>query len=113
VSVSPATFELLHHLMRKSAHMTEYAIFAMLLYGSRRVSNPFDWRPWRALTCVAIAAAYSLTDEFHQIFVPGRGPSLWDCGLDTLGATLAMLVPFGSHQLSLLRANRAVSRIQS
>jgi len=92
ISVSPVTFELVHHLMRKSAHMTEYAIFGMLLYGSSRHKRPFDWHPRRALICVAIAAAYSLTDEFHQRFVPGRGPSLWDCGIDTIGATLGVLV---------------------
>ena len=92
VSVSSATFATLHHLFRKSAHLTEYAIFAMLMYGSRRDEHPFDWRPRRALGCLAIAAAYSLTDEFHQIFVPGRGPSIVDCGIDTVGAGLGLLL---------------------
>jgi len=92
MSVAPATFAMLHVLMRKSAHLTEYAIFGMLLYGSGREDHPFDWRPRRALVCVAIAAAYSLTDEFHQRFVPGRGPSIVDCGIDTIGAALGVLV---------------------
>jgi len=92
VTVGPAAFEVLHILMRKSAHMTEYAILAMLLYGSQRDDHPFEWRPRRALACVAIAAAYSLSDEFHQIFVPGRTASLVDCGIDTVGATLGVLV---------------------
>jgi len=97
VSVAPATFLALHILMRKSAHLTEYAILAMLLYGSQRDDRPFEWRPRRALACVAIAAAYSLTDEFHQSFVPGRGASLVDCGIDTIGATLRVLVFYLRH----------------
>jgi len=92
VSVAPATFATLHHLFRKSAHLTEYAIFAMLMYGSRRDERPFEWRPRRALVCLAIAAGYSLTDEFHQIFVAGRGPSIVDCGIDTVGAGLGLLL---------------------
>ena len=97
VSVAPATFEVLHLLMRKSAHVTEYAILGMLLYGSQRADHPFEWRPRRALACIAIAAAYSLTDEFHQSFVPGRTPSLVDCGIDTTGATLGILVYYLRH----------------
>jgi VanZ family protein len=42
-----------------------------------------------------VAGAYSLTDEFHQTFVPGRGPSLIDCGIDTTGAALGALVFYG------------------
>ncbi|HEV2495783.1 MAG TPA: VanZ family protein [Terriglobia bacterium] len=91
-NVSPSTFEALHHVFRKSAHLTEYAIFAILMYGSRRDEHPFDWRARRALACLVMASAYSLTDEFHQIFVPGRGPSLVDCGIDTVGAGLGLLL---------------------
>ena len=93
LQVSWGSFELLHTLLRKLAHLTEYAIFALLLYGFPPEGRLYQWRPSRALVCVAIAAAYSLTDEFHQLFVPGRHGSLRDCGLDTIGATVAMLVP--------------------
>jgi len=34
-------------LIRKLAHMTEYAIFAMLIYGSGREDDPFRWVPQR------------------------------------------------------------------
>jgi VanZ family protein len=92
VHVSQASFATLHHLVRKCAHMTEYAIFAMLIYGSAAEPDPFRWRPRRALYSVLAAAVYSVGDEFHQMFVPGRGPSLWDCGIDTIGAALGVLL---------------------
>jgi len=92
VTVSPATFDTLHHLLRKSAHVTEYAIFGMLLYHCLLGSNRTVWRAKLAALSVLIAGAYSLTDEFHQIFVPGRTASLLDCGIDTMGAMLGMLL---------------------
>jgi VanZ family protein len=88
------TFDLLHLMLRKLAHVTEYAIFALLLYSLPVEKAQAPWRPRRAALCILGAALYSLTDEFHQSFVPGRHASLLDCGLDTLGAALAMLVPY-------------------
>lgn len=92
--VSPGTFGFLHTSLRKLAHLTEYGIFALFLYGPPGEEGNVLWRPRRALICIFIAAAYSLTDEFHQLFVPGRHASLLDCGLDAIGASLAMLVPY-------------------
>ncbi|MGH9327878.1 MAG: VanZ family protein [Terriglobia bacterium] len=92
IRLSPAHFEVLHFLVRKSAHFTEYGILALLLYISLSGARRFDWRPRVALWSVVIAAVYSLTDEFHQIFVPDRGPSLKDCALDTTGALVAILL---------------------
>lgn len=97
--VSPATFGTLHTGLRKMAHLTEYAIFALLLYVYPDEEDQTMWRPRRALTCIVVVALYSLTDEFHQLYVPQRHSSLMDCGLDTLGASLAMLLPYIQHQV--------------
>jgi VanZ family protein len=103
--VSRGTFGYLHALVRGSAHLTEYAIFALLLYGLPVEKHREHWRPRWAMFCVLVAAVYALTDEFHQLFVPGRHASLLDCGLDAVGAALAMLVPFAQEQISLLKSN--------
>lgn len=94
LSVSPPTFGLLHAALRKLAHLVEYAVFALLLYGPSVGEGRRYWRPRRALVCILAAAAYSLTDEFHQIFAAGRHASLLDCGLDTTAAAMAMLLPY-------------------
>jgi len=91
-AVSPRTFEVLHHLMRKTAHMTEYAVFCLLLYAAFLDAEDFEWHPRLALRSVIIAGIYSLTDEYHQSFVPGRTPSIIDCGIDTVGAALSTLI---------------------
>jgi VanZ family protein len=92
VTLSPPAFELAHLLFRKSAHVTEYGILGMLLYFSMMGTEEIIWTPRKALLSILIAGLYSLTDEFHQIFVPGRGPALHDCALDTSGVTLGILV---------------------
>ena len=90
ITLSPPTFDAVHHFLRKLAHLSEYAIYALLLYGSFGGGRDFAWRRRRAAWCAGIAAAYSLTDELHQWFVPGRSASLTDSVLDTTGAVLAM-----------------------
>lgn len=90
----PSRLDLLDTFLRKSAHLTEYAIFALLLYGPTGKKSLNRWRPRRAALCILAASAYSLTDEFHQLFVPGRHGSLFDCGIDTFGAAVAMLAPY-------------------
>jgi len=88
---SPETLELLHHLIRKCAHFVEYFIFGLLvLRGIRagRKETHFGW----ALVAVGIVAGYAALDEFHQSFVPGRGPAVADVLLDTAGGVAAQLV---------------------
>jgi VanZ family protein len=100
ISLSPAGFEALHNLIRKLAHVTEYTVFGLLLYGSFSGGRDFSWRSRTALLCFAIAALYSLTDEFHQWFVPGRGASLVDCGIDASGVALGLILLYLRHRLS-------------
>lgn len=75
---SMATIALLHALIRKAAHFTNYGILFWLL-----IRGPLAGRPYAALACCLI---YSCLDESHQIFAPGRGPSLYDVALDSSGA---------------------------
>jgi VanZ family protein len=84
------TIILLHEIIRKIAHVAEYSVFFLLLYRGTRGGRP-GWRWSWALTAWGIAAIYSLSDEFHQTFVPSRGASIWDSLLDSVSA-LAMLL---------------------
>jgi len=94
IHVSPGTLDFLNFVVRKLAHFTEYAIFAQLLYVSLLGVVELEWQPRTALWSAVIAGAYSLTDEFHQLFVPNRTASLVDCAIDTTGAILGLLVVY-------------------
>ena len=64
------------YVLRKLAHMTEYAILAVLLL---RATGSYAW-------AFGLAVAYAATDEFHQLFVRGRHGSPLDVGIDAIGA---------------------------
>jgi len=84
-------FEALHWLMRKLAHLTEYGVFGLLLYGSLTGQRRFTWGFRSALLTLVLVALSSFSDEYHQSFVPGRHASLADCGIDIVGGALGML----------------------
>jgi len=88
---SLSTIFFLHLAIRKSAHVTEYFIFSVLLWRGIRIAGS-RWQFRWALLAVIIAAVYAASDEFHQIFVPGRSASVHDVMIDTSGAILAQIV---------------------
>jgi len=89
--IAPDQFEFIHHLIRKCAHFTEYFVFFVLLYRAMRAGRS-GWRWTWAFTAWLIAAVYSASDEFHQMFVSSRGASVYDSLLDSTAAFVALVV---------------------
>lgn len=87
---SSETLELMHAIIRKSAHFTEYFIFSILLMRALR-GQERGWTLKWAIWAVVLAAVYASLDEFHQSFVPSRTASPWDALLDTVGASAAQV----------------------
>ena len=83
---SPETLELMHAVIRKMAHLTEYFILSFFLMHGLRGKNR-EWKFRWAISAVVIAAGYASFDEFHQSFVTSRTASPWDALLDTVGAS--------------------------
>ena len=84
-----AALEAAHFYVRKSAHLGEYFLFSLLvLRGFRAGRHGWRWR-W-ALATLGVVAAYASLDEFHQLFVPSRTPSIYDVMIDVTGAALAL-----------------------
>jgi VanZ family protein len=88
---SAETLELMHAIIRKTAHLTEYFIFSILLIRALR-GQESGWKLRWAIWAVVLAAGYASFDEFHQSFVPSRTASPWDALLDTAGASVAQVV---------------------
>jgi VanZ family protein len=88
---SAETIELMHEIIRKMAHFTEYFIFSIFLLRGLRGKN-LGWTLRWAIWAVVIAAGYAALDEFHQSFVASRTASPWDALLDTVGASVAQVV---------------------
>jgi VanZ family protein len=84
----------IHYLLRKCAHLTEYAVLAMLLWrGVHKPSkdNLREWS-WHEVRLVLLTVMlYAATDEFHQRFVLTRTSLVLDVFIDTAGAAAGLL----------------------
>ena len=71
--------------IKKFGHAFGYALLALSYLrglGGRRA-----WLAW------LMVLAYAASDEYHQSFVPGRGPSVWDVLLfDNFGALAGLWI---------------------
>jgi VanZ family protein len=88
--LAQSQYDHIHHLIRKCAHFGEYFVYFLLLYRAVRGRHS-GWRWSWGSVALLIAAVYSASDEFHQTFVPSRGPSVYDSLLDTTGACVALV----------------------
>lgn len=52
---------------------------------------------------ILASALYACTDEFHQLFVPGRTGQIFDVLVDTLGATFGCLLVLGILKIKQTR----------
>jgi VanZ family protein len=82
--------ESIEHPIRKSAHMTEYAIFALLLFNMLCAFGLKGRR--RFPIALLLVFCYAATDEFHQLYVPGRSGQFTDVLIDTAGGLVMLLL---------------------
>lgn len=82
--------ENIHYYVRKAAHMTEYFLLALAIslplyvYHVRGI--------WLMILAGILCVVFAGLDEYHQSFVAGRGPSLKDVGIDSIGAFAGILM---------------------
>ena len=78
----------INHPVRKLAHASEYAVLGVLLFKTLKAGEHV--RP--ALYAWGFAVLYAVTDEIHQIFVPGRSCQVTDIMIDGAGAAAGVLL---------------------
>lgn len=90
-----------HLFIRKGAHFSVYLILGGL------VSNAFFMSGVSFKKQIGYAfifsVLYAASDEFHQSFVPGRGPSIVDVGIDSAGAAAGIFFYQGIRKFFLSR----------
>ena len=69
-------------VLRKLAHAGEFAVLGALL---ARATD-------RAVVAFALGTLYAVSDELHQVFVPGRLGSPLDVAIDTVGVAVGVLL---------------------
>jgi VanZ family protein len=82
------------YFARKCAHLTEYAVLALLVWRAMRKPVKNDPRSWswrEARLALLVVALYAASDEFHQLFVPSRDAAMQDVFLDSVGGAAGLL----------------------
>lgn len=89
--LTPGGFVFAHSVIRKTAHLVEFAVLGALVYWASRRGRSPRWRLRWALQALVVAGTFALIDEAHQRFVVSRTGSLVDSGFDFAGAVLAQV----------------------
>lgn len=76
--------------IRKTAHMTEYAILGMLVLTALIIDGVI----LKAAVYISVFITFlcACTDEFHQLFVPGRSGQFTDVLIDTTGCIIGVVI---------------------
>lgn len=82
----------LNHPFRKCMHMFEYFVLAILILNALKYSKMPKWK--RYFITIVWCFLYACTDEFHQLFVDGRGAQFTDSLIDTTGSFIGCLLVF-------------------
>ena len=99
-------------------HFSEYLVLGAALCNALRfhlkpqgpagallVAKPINaLSKWAPIVAAALSSLYGITDEFHQIFTPGRSCDPMDWLVDTIAAALGALICY--LVLKALRARR-------
>jgi VanZ family protein len=110
--ISPDTLASIHFIVRKCAHLSEYAILALLWF--RAAISVTNSKRSLSILCVSVwigCLFVATMDEFHQSFVASRGPSIRDVMIDGAGAIVGLLIGFceGSFKKTREDARGAVN----
>lgn len=80
----------LQPIVRKLAHFSIYTLGGILIYN---FINTYDIKNKRKMIySFIIGGVYSITDELHQLFIPGRSGEIRDVCIDLCGVILGILI---------------------
>ena len=76
--------------IRKLAHYSEYAIGGTLFFSLIATFKINEFK--QIIFAIIMGIIYAITDEIHQLFVPGRSGQIKDVFIDSLGVITGVLV---------------------
>ena len=77
-------------VIRKCAHFTLYAIGGILI--ANFINTTGTSNKYLIIYSILFAFAYAISDEVHQLLVPGRSGEIKDIVIDTAGATCGVMI---------------------
>lgn len=90
-NISEDIVNMMEYIIRKCAHMTEYAVFGILVFYQIKLYRLFEKEWNRIIMAVICVMIYASTDEIHQLFVGGRSGRFTDVLIDTAGGFIGIM----------------------
>ena len=81
----------LSHLIRKNAHFFAYFILGILVTNALYQTTKIQSKRQIMLAFI-ICVLYAISDEVHQLFVPGRSGEVRDVLIDSAGASVGIFM---------------------
>ena len=100
-SILGVTPESVTFAVRKCAHFTEYLVLGLFMMLA--AVNVKRGTRLRGFVVWVIGTCYAISDEVHQLFVPGRSCELRDMCIDTAGILCGVLIVAGVRHLRTLK----------
>lgn len=83
----------LHHDIRKLTHFFIYMILGILTFSAFMQNRQSVYV--NMMMTMAICVIFAISDEIHQLFIPGRSGEVRDVLIDSSGAFLGVVVVLG------------------
>ena len=105
VEAKESLIDRLQFVVRKTAHYSVYAGLGFFAYLA--IKNTFEKR-YTFVPAFAWGVLYSVSDEIHQLFVPGRSGEIRDVFLDSLGVATGVLALMLIYNLLTIKNKRNI-----
>jgi len=79
-------------ILRKFAHIFEYFFLTFLLFRAWKSTKEVLTFKFFIFYGAIFSFLYAVSDEFHQSFIPNRGPSAVDVLIDTAGIIVFLII---------------------
>lgn len=93
----------LNHIVRKNAHFFTYLVLGLLVMHAIRRSGVMRMKG--VLFAFLLCVLYAISDETHQLFVPGRGAKVKDVLIDSSGSLVGIGIFYAIDRIRHKRRN--------
>jgi VanZ family protein len=107
--LTPSQLERVDFNIRKTSHVMEYLILALLAYRAIRADHP-RFRSRHVVFTMLLGILYAASDEWHQSFIPSRWGVAADVVYDSFGVALGTILSQWREQLFHEKQNRLALR---
>ena len=106
--ISAASIARAQFFVRKAAHLSEYAILAVLFWRALRGGSAWAAKlSFLFVITLLVCAAFAASDEFHQSFVRSRTSSMRDVMIDIAGAFIGLMICVAVARRKVLKGKHA------